>query len=349
VDALGQLMSAREFAIGLLWGALAVVVSPSPARVFRRRTSDMGGLAFAFATYLAVRVVGPARIAPISVAGALIVLAVGGCAIDSVDLRLPMRLRRSSLAAVIALTPGALALAVAVPGRQSLWLPVVVFVATLIVGALLHDFNRVHGATGAPFLLLMISSLGVYFTVPRTHMALVMCGVAVPVALLSFPQPLAAFGSAGSAAVAGAFCWISAASGRESSATVIAALGALGLLLGEPISRRVHNLVRANSDPLVQRRPQRADTSAANRRPDRWLLVATAAAICQVAVVLYIARIAAVENTALMALVSLGPPFLMLALLGTEIVPRTSPSGGSHSGRVGTVRRLPAGQFRPRR
>jgi hypothetical protein len=338
LDALRDLVSARSFALGLLWGALAVVASPLPARLLRRPTADVGGLAFAFATYIGVRAASPAGDAPLAIALALILLALGGSAINRLELRLSPRIPRASFAAAVALGPGALALALAIPVRHPLWVPFAVVVTTPIVGGLLHDFDRAHGVTAAPFLLLLIASVGAYLSVANTQMTFVMCGVAAPLALLSFPQPLAALGSAGSAAIGGAWCWVVVVSGRGNPATVVGGLAVLGLLLGEPVARCLRRVL-TNWAPGVRRAPQHPGSRVRAGRPDHWFLIVASAAVCQTGLMLYAARVSAVEHTAGMALASLAPVFVIMSLVATEIIPDVAARARSHSYRVPVIRR----------
>lgn len=339
MDALGDLVTARAFALGLLWGGLAVLLSPFPARLTRRTTADMGGLAFALAGYIGVRAWGGTGAAPLSIACALALLAIGGNTVDHVELRLPSDLPRAGVAPLIALAPGALALAVAVPVRHPLWVPFVIFVATVIVGGLLHDFDRAHGAQAAPFLLLLISVVGAYLVVPDTRMLVVLCGVAVPLALLSFPQPLAGFGPSGSAAIAGLFCWVVTVSGREHESAVVAGLAALGLLIAEPVGRRFRKTFTTNAAKTLRRGLRRSHS----RRPaERWTVVALSAAICQIALILYAARVVGAEQTAVMATLALAPAAVATAFLVAEIVPTNEPRARSHSYRPVRSRRRAA-------
>jgi hypothetical protein len=338
LDALGDLVTARAFALGLLWGGLAVLLSPFPARLTRRTTADMGGLAFAFAGYIGVRAWGGTGAAPLSIACALALLAIGGNTVDHVELRLSAELPRAAVAPLVALAPGALALAVAVPVRHPLWVPFVVFVSTVIVGGLLHDFDRAHGASVAPFLLLLISVVGAYLTVPDTRMLVVLCGVAVPLALLSFPQPLAGLGPAGSAAIAGLFCWVVTVSARTDEAAVVGGLATLGLLIAEPVGRRFRKAFTTNAAKTLTRGMRRR--SHTRRSADRWTIVVLTAAVCQIGLILYAARVVGVEDTAAMATLALAPAAVATAFVVADIVPTNEPRTRSHSyGHARTRRR----------
>lgn len=322
MDALRDLVTARSFALGVLWGALVVLCSPPLARLARRRVTNMGGLAFGLAAFLALRGWGGAAVAPYGVAFALVLLTIGGAAIDHLELRLPTRVPRAAIAPAIALLPGAIVLGVFAPIHNAAWAPYTIALVTPLVGGLMHDFDRVHSARPAPLLLLFISIVGAYLTVPQTALVLVLVGVSVPLALLSFPQPLAALGPAGSALVAGVFCWVVVAAGHESPGSVVGALGALGLLVIEPLGRRFQKVFTTHA---MRRSMRRRPRELAARYGERWIVVVSTAAVCQLLFMLYAARIAGLEHTAFMALLSLTPAFVVGMFAVAEIVPSKEP------------------------
>jgi hypothetical protein len=318
LDALGDLVSARGFALGLLWGGLAVLVSPPLARFARRSLVDTGGLAFACAAFLAMHGWGGRIAAPWSVAFALVLLALGGAGIKQLELRVPARLPRTIVASGLALLPGAIALAIAVPVDRPAWVPWTIMGSTIAVGTLLHDFDRAHSVRAAPFLLLMISVVGAYLTVPSTSQMLVLLGVSVPLALLSFPQPLATFGPAGSTAIAGVYCWIAVVEARTSPGAVVGALGALALLIAEPIGRRFRRTVTSER---ARRRRRSRSRQFAKRYGEKWWVIVATAGVCQLALALYASRIAGLEGSAFMAILALAPALTVAVFTVAEVIP----------------------------
>jgi hypothetical protein len=319
LDALGDVLSARSFALGLLWGGLAVLLSPPLARFTRRNLVDMGGLAFGLAAFLALRGWGGSAVAPWGTAVALAVLVAGGHAINHLELRMSARVPRAAIAPLLALAPGAVLLAITVPIKDPAWVPYAIAFTVPVVGGLLHDFDRVHSARSAPFLLLFISVLGAYLTVPSTDLMLVLLGVSVTLALLSFPQPLASFGPAGSAAVAGVFCWIAVVEAGSQPGSAVGAIGALGLMLAEPIGRRFRKKLTGTGKTSHRRRRRTRDLAA--RFGDKWIMVVGTSAVCQLALALYASRVAGLEQTVFMALLSLTPALTVAVFAVAEIVP----------------------------
>ena len=112
------------------------------------------------------------------------------------------------------------------------WLVVVVAVAAGMV----VDFDRVfrRAAVGPPFLF--ITMMGVVVTVPDTELPLGLAAVALPVAIAGFPLRMLSLGPGGAAAV-GLIGYIAVAAGTSRPGAIIGAMGALGLMLIEPIGR----------------------------------------------------------------------------------------------------------------
>ena len=112
--------------------------------------------------------------------------------------------------------------------------------AAVGVAALLADFDARWRHRGLGPVLLTISLLGVYATVPDTEMALVAMGAALPLSLLGWPWPLAAWGRAGAWMAAGSLLWVVAFGGVGRGSAVVGGIACLGLLAVEPIARRLH-------------------------------------------------------------------------------------------------------------
>ena len=81
------------------------------------------------------------------------------------------------------------------------------------VAVVLADFDVRWRHRGLGPVLLPVSLLGVYATVPDTEMALVALGAALPLSLLGWPVALASWGRAGAWAVAGSLVWVTASGG----------------------------------------------------------------------------------------------------------------------------------------
>jgi hypothetical protein len=128
-------------------------------------------------------------------------------------------------------------------------------VAAGVAGALLAGFDRRWRGQGLAPLLLAVSAVGVYATVPDVEWALVVVGAALPLALLGWPGPLApggllgprrrdgpaqpppSLGVAGSLAAAALLAWTVAAGGAGRPGSVVGGLACLGVLAVEPLAR----------------------------------------------------------------------------------------------------------------
>jgi hypothetical protein len=125
-------------------------------------------------------------------------------------------------------------------------LPVgVVLVAAGVVAALLADFDRRWRHLGLMPLLLAVSAAGVWAAVPDVEAALVVLGTTVAMTLLGWPSPLVAsgpppsLGTAGAIGVAALFVWTVAAGSAGRPAAVAGGLACLGVLVVEPVARRL--------------------------------------------------------------------------------------------------------------
>ena len=77
------------------------------------------------------------------------------------------------------------------------WIRVLVLASAVVGGTLLSDFDSRWCRRGLGPVLLAVSMLGIYATVPDTEQALVVLGLALPLALTSWPWPVASLGVAG--------------------------------------------------------------------------------------------------------------------------------------------------------
>jgi hypothetical protein len=135
-----------------------------------------------------------------------------------------------------------LQLTVGLPGEPAPgpWLSLLAAVAAVVVAVLLADFDDRWGHRGLGPALLAVSLAGVYATVPDTEMALVALGAVLPLTLLGWPRPLASLGRAGAWAAAGSLVWVVASGGAARGSAVVGGIACLGLLVVEPVARRLH-------------------------------------------------------------------------------------------------------------
>ena len=162
--------------------------------------------------------------------------AIAGTVVDGTAVRGTRRL--SLVAQAAAVVPGAWVVAAhsAIPGEP--WVRVLVF-ATIVAGsALVADLDRRTARLGLGPVLFAVSVGGVYATVPDTEQALVLLGVAVPVALLGWPLRRAGLGRAGSAAAVSVLAWTAAVGGVGRPSSIVGAVGCLGLFVVGPVIRR---------------------------------------------------------------------------------------------------------------
>jgi hypothetical protein len=320
-DLFTPVLSSRAFAVGLALGALAYLATGLLAAI-TRRSRDGAGIAFAAAALLAIRDVFGARVAPAGLFVAIALLAIGGALATRMRPRMAARWYVAPGRAALALTPGALALALAFPIDTPSWLRFAVAAGALISSVLVMDFDKAQGAKGAPLMLLAISAIAVYFTVPDTELPLVMLGCALPLALLSIPQPLRRLGPAGTAAAMGVFAWVVVAGGAARGGSIVAGLATLGLLVAEPVGRRIPKSTLALAKP----RRRRAKAS------DAWIVVVAVAAIAQTALGLFCATIAGREVDVGIALLMVTPALVLLAAAAPVLLPAPDATTRSHVG-----------------
>jgi hypothetical protein len=101
-------------------------------------------------------------------------------------------------------------------------------VATVVGGALVADCDRSWGRRGLTPVLLAVTVLGIYGTTPDTEHARVLAGVALPIALLGWPRPLASLGAAGSSVATALVSWTAVVDGLGRPGAVAGAIAGLG-------------------------------------------------------------------------------------------------------------------------
>jgi hypothetical protein len=185
---------------------------------------------------------------------------------------------------------GPLALPLAVPGAWLLvarsgleleqWARLLLGASIVLGGWLLADFDARWRRQGLGPVLLAVSVAGVYVTVPDTEQALVALGVALPLALLGWPWPLASLGRAGAFAATGVLLWVVGAGGAARGSAVVGGAACLGLLAVEPVAR----LLDPRRDSVLEWLPE-----------SRWGVVA--AALPHLGLVYLAARVAGLRAT----------------------------------------------------
>jgi hypothetical protein len=117
------------------------------------------------------------------------------------------------------------------------WIRATTMAAAIAGGAALAVFDRRWGHRGYSPILLAVTVVGIYETVPDPGDALVLLGVALPIAVLGWPRPLLRVGSAGSFAVAGVLAWVVARGGYGRQSSIVGGIACFGLLAVEPLIR----------------------------------------------------------------------------------------------------------------
>jgi hypothetical protein len=184
-----------------------------------------GGLGEPVATSLAAL--------PPGLLAGLVALAAGRSARD----HLPTERRGLRWATVF---PGAGLIAIAAGlSTDPWWVPPIAAAGVVVVAPLLSDLDRRRGPRGLPPILLVTSTVGLFYTLPDPEEAALFLGVAAALSLLAVPPIRAWYGPSGSWVVAGAFVWTVAAGGYGRASAIIGGIGCLGAFVAEPIAHRM--------------------------------------------------------------------------------------------------------------
>ncbi len=159
-------------------------------------------------------------------------------------------------ATVLLAVPGAWLTAFATDLPEGTWIRVAVLAGVVGGGTLLSDFDARWGRRGLAPVLLAVSILGIYATVPSTDQALVLVGLALPLALTSWPWPVASLGVAGSLASSGLVAWTIAVGGAGRTSSIVGGLACLGLLVLEPVTRGIRRDRPSALELLISPRPR---------------------------------------------------------------------------------------------
>ncbi len=218
-------------------GALVVAVACRRWRPTARAV-PVAALAAVGATLVALDRTGPSVLSTDALVRGLVVVTV----LPAVGATIIGRLghdRWVPAVALVAAVPGAVILGGAAgPNNTLWWIPAFTVGATLIGGTLLVDYDTANTGSGLAPILLAMTALGAWTTVPDTEQILVVAGVFLPIALLGLPVTRITEG-AGAYGVVGLLVWVATVGGRGRPGAVIGAVACLGILLAEPIARRI--------------------------------------------------------------------------------------------------------------
>src|SRR3954451_19546433 len=303
---INDLLGATEFQIGLLVGTLALFASFPVALGLTalfpksRKRPGLIGVVFALASLAALAgTLGTDQVYPVPV-GVLV-----GVALLFAAGTIAARVKPAWLVGPLAAVPGALVLANENDGLQAGWIGVLIVVGTAVIGATAADLDRRASRWGIGPILLVITVLGIYVTVPDTELMRTVVGVALPLVLLGFPYPAASLGSGGAFAAVGTLLWILPVDGRGRAGSIVGAAVAFALLYGEPLGRalaaELQSRVRLHRFPIKQP------------------LVVYAAA--QFVVVVYATRFAGQADSASSALLLAVPAVAAAVAFGVFVVP----------------------------
>ncbi len=244
-----------EFLVGLGAGfaALLIVLLMWRGRPSHERPWSIAGLLIAVATCVALWLAGGFAVTiltgevalPPGLAVGLAVLAGGGVVLRRLNFG------RILVGGIFVL--GGASIVVTRAGIVDVtWIRLLVAAVVVGGGSLLADFDRRWRSSGLGPVLLAVSAVGVYYTVPDPEEAMVFLGVVLPMALLAWPVPIAALGTVGSFVVAGLFAWTVAAGGFGRESSIVGGISCLGLLVVEPLARLLRRPDELGSAPRLQ-------------------------------------------------------------------------------------------------
>lgn len=300
-----DLLDDPGFRQGIQAGLLALVIViavatlvPRPPR-WRGCVLPLAGIATAVATLVALDRTGPRALMSHQLRVGLVLLLVGPFAVV-------WALARwhgawwVALAGALAAIPGAVGVGRAAElQNHTAGMPTLVVVSTVVGGLLVADFDDATARAGLSPVLFAVAVLGMYATLPDTEQTSVLVGVTLPLAFVGWPAARARLGPGAYAAV-GLVGWVAAVGGRGRPGSVVGAIACLGVMLGEPLARRLWR-----------------GAARVPRHPLAWRTVFLV--LLQFGVVMVASRVAGLETSAraagALSLVALG-----LAVAGSAIV-----------------------------
>ena len=222
-DPVSDLVALEGFQTGLLFGFVAALGIALVA-VVGRAGRPWAGAAFALAGIATLEDL--YRVETAAIVGLGLVIA-GGHLVAN----------RAPLLQIAATVPGTAVFVTGTDLDRPGWAVPMIIGVTLVGGALTASFDRVLAPRGMAPLLLAVTALGIYLTPPDTEHSAALLGVALPVALLAFPWPLATLGVGGSFASAALLAWVVAIDGVGRDGAIVGAVACLGVLAVEPVVR----------------------------------------------------------------------------------------------------------------
>ncbi len=298
-------LSEPELHAGLVAGAAAALVVLAVA-AFRRpapgstsptvQTWPYGGMVFVVAGLAVIRVVEPLQWE--------VLLGVVGvtAAVDGLAAA-----RQPRWAQAAAALPFALLIATGDALPRVTWFQVLVALAIAGGGVLVGATDDAWGDVAAAPVLLAIALGGTYAAVPDTEHVLALLGVALLLAAVAFPWPLARLGDGGAAGATALVVWACAYDSRGRPAALIGAVTCLGLLLALPVGARL----RAGMSSVLE-----------DFGPRSRVIVL---AVVQVAVALFAARTSGLQSSAVRALAFALPSATIALALSTVLQPPRGP------------------------
>ena len=253
-ESVQHLLDAQPFRVAFLVAAVGTVVLAAASLILRRFMPERAVLPLAGVAGAAAVIAGM-RDAPNwsdDLAIGMALLAAGGLAVTLLVTLIDAPLLIGAAAAV----PGALVVAANADVTRFDWARTTSIVAIIAGAALLADYDDYARRMGLAPVLLAVTVVGVYYTVPDTEEAVALVGATLPLVLLGFPKPLASLGRAGTFALVGAIMWVACIDGRGRASSIVGAIACFGIMLLDPLLDRIlperqEHIVRAWSWPLL--------------------------------------------------------------------------------------------------
>jgi hypothetical protein len=119
----------------------------------------------------------------------------------------------------------------------------------------------------------------------------------------------------------GVFSWVVVVGGRGRPGAVVAGIAALGILLVEPLGRRIPKSTVAEGARKRQPRPV-----------DKWLAVIAVGALAQLALGAFLATVAGREKDPILALLMVAPALVLIGAAAPYLLPTATQARRSKRG-----------------
>lgn len=234
-----QLLDTWQFRDGLLVGCIAVaLVLLLAAFMGQGGRPAIAGSVTAVGTLAALQGFGPFRGAltlPNPNLVAIALLGAGGLVVQLVSARRAVH----PLAQLAALLPGGAAFAYAFRDAHPSWVPIALAIAAPAITVAVIDLDAFHRRRAFGPAMILVTAMGIYVTVPDTEGSRVLVGALLPLIAVVLPRPAATLGATGSALLVGLLLSVTAIEGAPRPGAIVGGLASFGLLVMEPIARRV--------------------------------------------------------------------------------------------------------------